>query len=63
MNGNTKNPKMEHFLCPKYGMTYRRDMYDLQVRKKFLKNEQELKFTFQIMSLLNNHQYQYCPKT
>ena len=33
-------------------------MYNLQVGKKHLKNKQELKFTFQIMPLLNNHQYQ-----
>ena len=55
MNVNTKNPQMEHCPCPKYDMIYRPDMYNLQVRKKHLKNEQELKFTFQIISLLNNH--------
>ena len=37
-------------------MIYRPDMYNLRVRKKHLKNNQELKFTFQIMLLLNNHQ-------
>ena len=50
---------MEYCPCPKYGMIYRPDMYNLQVRKKHLKNEQELKFNFQIMSLSNNHQYQF----
>ena len=34
-------------------------MYNLQVRKKHPKNEQELKLTFQKMPLLNNLQYQY----
>ena len=62
MNVNTKNPKTEHYPRPKYGMIYRPDMYNLKVRKNHLKNEQELKFTFQIMPLLNNHQYQHYPK-
>ena len=55
MNVNTKNPQMEHCPCPNYGMVYRPDMYNLQVRKKHLKNEQDLKFTFQVMPPLNNH--------
>ena len=55
MNVNTKNPQMEHCPCPNSGMVYRPDMYNLQVRKKHLKNEQDLKFTFQVMPLLNNH--------
>ena len=63
MNINTKNPQLEPCPYPNYGMIYRPDMYNLQVRKKHLKNEQELKFTFQIMPLLNKHQYQHCPKT
>ena len=58
MNVETRNPCQ----CPKYGMIYMSDMYRLQIRKKHLKNEQELKFTFQIIPLLNNHQYQHCPK-
>ena len=29
-----KNPWMEHCLCPEYGIVYRPDMYNLQVRKK-----------------------------
>ena len=63
MNVNTENPQMEHCPCPNYSMIHRPGMYNLQVRKKHLKNEQELKFTFQIMPLLNNHQYQHCSKT
>ena len=56
MSANTKNPQMEHCLYPKYDMIYRPDMHNLQVRKKHFQNEQELKFTFQII-----HQYQNCP--
>ena len=40
MNANTKNPQIEHFLCPKNSMMHRPDMYNLQVRKKHLKNVQ-----------------------
>ena len=58
MNVNTKNPQIEHCPCPKYSMIYRPDIYNLQVRKKHLKNEQE----FQNMPLLNDLQYQNCPK-
>ena len=50
---------MEYCPYPKYDMIYRPDMYNLQVRKKHPKNEQELKLTFQKMPLLNNLQYQY----
>ena len=57
MNANTKNPQIENYPCPKYGMIYRSDMDNFKVRKKHLKNEQELKSTFQITPLLNNHQY------
>ena len=42
---------------------YRPDLYNLQIRKKHLKKDQELKLTFQNMPLLNNLQYQHCPKT
>ena len=35
----------------------------VQFQKKLLKNDQELKITFQNMPLLNDLQYQYCPKT
>ena len=52
MNANTKNSQMKYCPCPKYDMIYRSDMYNLQVRKKHLKNEQELQFTFQNMLLL-----------
>ena len=33
INVNTKNPQMEHCPCPKYGMIYWPDMYNLTVRK------------------------------
>ena len=46
MNVNTKNPEMGHCLCPKYDMIYRPDMYNLQVRKKHLKNEQDIYKTY-----------------
>ena len=62
MNANTKNPQMENCPCPNYGIIYKPDMYNLQVRKKHLKRKQELKFTFQIMPPSNNHQYQHWPK-
>ena len=62
MNVNTKNPQMEHFPCLKNGMVHRPDIYKLHFRKKHLENEQELKFTFQMMPLLNNHQYEHCLK-
>ena len=61
MNANTKNSQMKHFPYPKYCIIHRSDIYNLQIRKKHLKNEQELKFTFQNMLLLSNLQYQYCP--
>ena len=32
MNVNTKNSQIEHCLCPSYGMIYRPDIYNLQVR-------------------------------
>ena len=60
MNVNTKNPQMGHCPCLKYGMIYGLNMYNLQVRKKHLKNEQELKFTIQIRPLLSKHQFQHC---
>ena len=53
---------MEHCPRPKYGMIYRPDMHNLQIRKKHLKNKQELKFIFQIMPLLNNYQISTLPK-
>ena len=31
---NTRHPQMEHCPCPKYGMIYRPDMYNLQLKKK-----------------------------
>ena len=34
MNVNAKNPQMEHSPCPKYLITYRPEIYNLQVRKK-----------------------------
>ena len=44
-------------------MIYSPDMDNLQIgQKKHPKNEQELKFTFQNMSLLNKLQYQHCFK-
>ena len=49
MNANTKNSQMRHCPCPKYGMIYRPNINDLRFRKKHLKNDQELKFTFQNM--------------
>ena len=39
VNVNTEDPQTEHRLCPKYGIIYRLDMYNLQVREKHLKNE------------------------
>ena len=33
MTGNTKNPQIEHCLCPKYGVIYRPDLDNLQDRK------------------------------
>ena len=33
----TKNSQVEHCLCPKCGMIYRPDMYNVQARKKHLK--------------------------
>ena len=65
MNVSTKNPEMEHCPCPNYGMIYRPDMYNLQVRKKHLKNEQALskrKIHLSDNATINNHQYQHCPK-
>ena len=62
MNANTKNAQMEHCACPKYGIIYKPHLHNLKARKKHLKNDQELKFTFQNMSLLNNLQYKHCPK-
>ena len=50
MNGNTKNPQLEHCPCPKYGMIYMADLHNLQVRKNHLKNDQELKFTLKVKS-------------
>ena len=38
INVNTKQPETENCPCPKYGMIYRSDMYNLQVAKKHLKN-------------------------
>ena len=55
MNVNSRNSKMEQRPYLKSGMEYRTDMYNLQVRKKLLKKNQELKFTFQNMPLSNNH--------
>ena len=62
INVNTKNPQMDYFLCPIYWFIYRPGMYKLQVRKKHLKNEQRLNFTFQNKPLLNNLQHQQSPK-
>ena len=53
---------MEHCPFPNYGMICKTDLYNLQVRKKHLKNDRELKFTFQNMALLNNFQCQHCLK-
>ena len=60
MNAKTKNSQMEHCSYPKYGMIYRleENLYNLQVRRKHLKNDQLL----QNMPLLNNLQYQHFPK-
>ena len=38
MNVNTNKTQMKHYPCPKYGMIYWSDMYNVQVRKKHLKN-------------------------
>ena len=62
MNVNTKNPQMGYFLCPIHCLIYRPGMYKLQVRKKHLKNEQKLNFTFQNKPLLSNLQHQQSPK-
>ena len=35
---NTKNPQIKHYPCPKYVMICRRDSYNLQTRKNFLKS-------------------------
>ena len=65
MNFSTKVIQMDYFPCPKFGMiqftgtTY---FYNLQVIKELLKNDQELKSTFQNMSLQNTLYYQQCPK-
>ena len=53
MNANTKTFQMKYCPCPKYGMIYKPGMHNLQtVQKKHLKNGQDVKFTFQSMSLL-----------
>ena len=57
MNSKIKNPQMKHCLYLKYGIIYRPEMGKLQVRKKHLKNEKELKVTFQNKPLLNILQY------
>ena len=57
MSANTKNSQMKHFPYPKSCIIHGSDIYNLQIRKKHLKNEQELKFTFQNMPLLSNFQY------
>ena len=62
MNANTKNLKMDHCPCPGYGMIYKPDLHILQVRKKHLKIDQEIKFTFENRRLLNNLKYKHCPK-
>ena len=63
MNANTKYSQMKYSPYPKYGMIYSPDMDNLQIgQKKHLKNDQELKFTFHNMSLLNKLQYQHCFK-
>ena len=54
MHLNTKHLQMEHGLCPKYSTIYKLDMYNLEVRKKHLKNKQELKLTVQNMPSLSN---------
>ena len=53
---------MEHCPSPIYGMIYRFDLYNLQVREKHLKNDQEGKIVFPGMSLLHNLLCQHCPK-
>ena len=57
MNSKIKNPQMKHCLYLKYGIIYRPEMGKLQVRKKHLKNEKELKVIFQNKPLLNILQY------
>ena len=47
-------PEIGHCPCPKYGVTYWPDLYNFQIKKKHLKNDLDLKFTFQNMLLLNN---------
>ena len=63
---NTRKAQMEHCPCPKHGMIHgvihMHDLYNLQVRKKHMKNYQELKFAFQNLPPLNNLKYQNCPK-
>ena len=56
MHLNTKDLQMEHGLCPKYSTIYKLDMYNLEVRKKHLKNKQELKLTVQNMPSITNAQ-------
>ena len=46
MNTNTKNSQIKHCPCPKYVAIKRRNLHNLQTRKKHLKNDQELKFIF-----------------
>ena len=43
-------------------MTYSLNLYNLQVRKKHLQTDQELKFTFPKMLLLSSLHYQHCQK-
>ena len=45
MNASTKNSQMKHCPCPKYGIIYRPDLTNSQVKQKHLKNDQKLKFT------------------
>ena len=46
MNFNTENSQIKHGPCLKYLVIYRPDFYNLQARKKHLKNDQELNFIF-----------------
>ena len=59
MSANTKNSQMKHFPYPKSCIIHRSDIYNLQIRKKHLKNEKNSleKLTFQNMPLPNNFQY------
>ena len=43
MKVNTKKPQIEHCPCPKYGMIYKPDMCNLQVRQKHLKKKARVK--------------------